>query len=112
MNSCISNYFSDIEDRRINCKKLHSLFDILILTICAMLSGADGYEYEAIEDFGRNKKSWLKTFLPLENDIPSHDCIRYVPDQITPQTITICIYCMGHWNVKTHSCKLLLGKLS
>ncbi len=78
MNSCISNYFSDIEDRRINCKKLHSLFDILILTICAMLSGADGYEYEAIEDFGRNKKSWLKTFLPLENDIPSHDCIRYV----------------------------------
>lgn len=56
-------------------KKLHSLSDILILTICAMLSGADGYE--AIEEFGKNKQQWLKGFLPLKNGIPSHDCIRY-----------------------------------
>jgi len=85
MNSCISNYFSDIEDPRINRKKLHSLSDILILTICAMLSGADGYE--AIEEFGRNKKSWLKTFLPLENGIPSHDCIRYVLIKLPPKQL-------------------------
>ncbi len=45
-----------------------------------MLSGADGYE--AIEEFGRNKKSWLKTFLPLENGIPS------VNDRVIQQAIT------------------------
>ena len=44
MGPCISNYFSHIEDPRIDRKKLHSLSDILILTICAMLSGANGYE--------------------------------------------------------------------
>ena len=59
MSPCISNYFSDIEDPRINRKKLHSLSDILILTISAMFSGADGYE--AIEEFGRNKTCHNKT---------------------------------------------------
>ena len=54
MSSCISDNFSIIEDPRINRKKLHTLSDILTLTICAMLSGADGYE--AIEEFGQNKK--------------------------------------------------------
>ena len=76
MSSCISDYFSKIEDPRINRNKLHTLSDILTLTICAMLSGADGYE--SIEEFGHNKKTWLKTFIPLHNGIPSHDCIRYV----------------------------------
>ena len=55
MSSCISDHFSIIEDPRINRKKLHTLSDILTLTICAMLSGADGYE--AIEEFGHNKKT-------------------------------------------------------
>jgi hypothetical protein len=55
MGSCISSYFSNIDDPRIDRKKLHSLSDILVLTICAMLSGADGYE--AIEEFGQNKKN-------------------------------------------------------
>jgi hypothetical protein len=85
MSPCISNYFSDIEDPRINRKKLHSLSDILILTISAMFSGADGYE--AIEEFGRNKKSWLKTFLPLANSIPSHGCIRYVLIKLPPKQL-------------------------
>jgi len=85
MDSCISSYFSNIDDPRIDRKKLHSLSDILILTICAMLSGADGYE--AIEEFGRNKKQWLKGFLPLKNGIPSHDCIRYVLIRLPPEQL-------------------------
>ncbi len=85
MGPCISSYFSKINDPRIDRKKLHSLSDILILTICAMLSGADGYE--AIEEFGRNKKQWLKNFLPLKNGIPSHDCIRYVLIRLPPEQL-------------------------
>lgn len=85
MGPCISSYFSNIDDPRIERKKLHSLSDILILTICAMLSGADGYE--AVEEFGRNKKQWLKGFLPLKNGIPSHDCIRYVLIKLPPEQL-------------------------
>ena len=85
MSTCISDFLSTIEDPRINRKKLHSLSDILTLTICAMLSGADGYE--AIEEFGHNKKTWLKSFLPLRNGIPSHDCIRYVLIKLPPKQL-------------------------
>ena len=85
MSSCISDYFSKIEDPRINRNKLHTLSDILTLTICAMLSGADGYE--SIEEFGHNKKTWLKTFIPLHNGIPSHDCIRYVLIKLPPKEL-------------------------
>lgn len=85
MGPCISSYFSNIEDPRIDRKKLHSLPDILILTICAMLSGADGYE--AVQEFGQNKKQWLKSFLPLRHGIPSHDCIRYVLIRLPPEQL-------------------------
>lgn len=88
MTTSIAESFSCIEDPRIDRKKLHSLSDILVLTVCAMLSGADGYE--AIEEFGQNKEAWLRTFLPLKNGIPSHDCIRYVLIQLAPEQLQSC----------------------
>ena len=68
--SSIQDSFSIIKDPRLERKKLHSLKDILMLTVCTMLNGAEGYS--AIEEFGHNKKQWLKTFLSLKNGIPSH----------------------------------------
>jgi predicted transposase YbfD/YdcC len=88
MTTHIAHSFSSIEDPRIDRKKLHTLSDILVLTICAMLSGANGYE--AIEEFGHNKKHWLKTFLPLKNGIPSHDCIRYVLIRLSVEELQSC----------------------
>lgn len=88
MTTSIADSFSSIEDPRIDRKKLHSLSDILVLTVCAMLSGAEGYG--AIEEFGNNKEQWLRTFLPLKNGIPSHDCIRYVLIQLDPKQLQSC----------------------
>lgn len=87
MSHCIKDSFSIIQDPRIERKKLHSLTDILVLTVCAMLSGAEGYS--AIESFGRNKIDWLKKFLPLNNGIPSHDCIRYVLTRLPPEQLQL-----------------------
>jgi predicted transposase YbfD/YdcC len=53
--------------------KLHSLQDIIFLTIAAVISGADNFV--EIAAFGKNKKEWLLTFLKLENGIPSHDTL-------------------------------------
>lgn len=69
-------HFSILKDPRIERKKLHALPDIIVLVICALVSGADGWE--AIEEFGLEKEDWLKKFVPLKNGIPSHDCIAYV----------------------------------
>jgi len=65
MSNCITDSFSMIKDPRLERKKLHSLTDILVLTICAMLSGAEGYT--AIEAFGHNV---AKEFFALEKWYP------------------------------------------
>jgi len=55
--------------------------DIIVLTICAVISGAEGWE--DIADFGRNQSDWLRRYIPLKNGVPSHDCIAYVISRLS-----------------------------
>jgi predicted transposase YbfD/YdcC len=80
--------FSSLEDPRVERHKKHKLLDILILTICAVISGAEGWE--AIEQFGKDKEDWLKKWIELANGIPSHDCIARVIARIEPDKMTEC----------------------
>jgi predicted transposase YbfD/YdcC len=80
----ISDHFADLEDPRIDRTKLHKLFDIIIIAICAVICGADSWV--EIEEFGKAKMDWFRTFLELPNGIPSHDTFGRVfavldPDQ-------------------------------
>ena len=65
------SHFSEIADPRLNRQQLHKLSDILVISICAILSGVDTWVH--IAEFGRSKLEWFKTFLELKNGIPSHD---------------------------------------
>ncbi len=64
--------FSSLEDPRVERNKLHQLLDIIVLTICAVISGAEGWE--AIEEFavsvlgvsGHSMRNWLKTICKKE----------------------------------------------
>lgn len=47
------------------------LIDIIVITICATICGANNWE--AVAAYGIAKYEWLKTFLALPNGIPSHD---------------------------------------
>ncbi len=66
----------------------HELIDIIILTICAVICGAD--EFKQIEEYGNIKKDWLKSFLELPNGIPSHDTIGRVFAAIDPDKFKRC----------------------
>jgi hypothetical protein len=44
MSFCLINHFEDLADPRIERNKLHALEDIVVLTICATVSGSDGWE--------------------------------------------------------------------
>ncbi len=81
-------HFSELEDSRIERKKLHALSDILVLVVCAMISGAEGWE--DIAAFGHSKLGWLKRFVPLKNGVPSHDCIAYVISRLAPKSFSEC----------------------
>lgn len=80
--------FSTLEDPRVERHKKHKLIDIIILTFCAVISGAEGWE--AIEQFGKEKKDWLHQWIELENGIPSHDCVARVIGRIEPAKMTEC----------------------
>lgn len=68
--------FAQIPDPRIDRNKRHKLLDIVIITTCASICGAN--TWEDIECYGHSKYNWLKTFLELPNGIPSNDTFRRV----------------------------------
>jgi hypothetical protein len=43
-----------------------------------------------IEQFGEDKQDWLKKWIPLENVVPSHDCIARVISRLLPSQMTDC----------------------
>ena len=70
--SSIEAHFDSLPDpRRDDSRTPHKLLDIIVITICAVTCGADGWV--AIEAFGHAKYKWLSTFLELPEGIPSHD---------------------------------------
>jgi predicted transposase YbfD/YdcC len=69
-------HFGGLKDPRIERTKRHLLVDIVCLSICAVIAGAEGWE--DIEEFGKQKADWLRTFLQLPHGIPSHDTIARV----------------------------------
>jgi predicted transposase YbfD/YdcC len=79
----MASHFRELEDPRIERTRRHSLVDILCLSICAVIAGAEGWE--DIEEFGRQKEAWLRRHLRLENGIPSHDTISRVFRALKPQ---------------------------
>lgn len=76
MSATFLNHFEQIQDPRINRCKRHDLLDILLLSISAVLSGAQGWE--DIEDFGHLKLDWLRQYRPFKYGIPKHDTIARV----------------------------------
>lgn len=81
----VMEYLAATPDPRMERTRLHSLKDILVLSLCAIICGADGFV--AIEEFGIPKEAWLKTFLDLPNGIPSHDTIGRVFALLNPKAL-------------------------
>lgn len=81
-------YFEEIPDYRINRKKLYPLIEILIIALCAIIGGAEAWT--EVEEYGQVKKEWLKTFLKLQNGIPSHDTFNRVFNLMDPRIFGEC----------------------
>ena len=64
-------HFQAIEDPRQEGKILYPLEEILLLVLCGVISGADGWVSIAL--YGQKKLELLRRFLPFENGTPSHD---------------------------------------
>jgi predicted transposase YbfD/YdcC len=86
----LSTYFAAVEDPRRERTKRHKLLDIIIIAICGVICGAEGWV--EIEEFGKEKESWLKTILDLPNGIPSHDTFGRVFSLLDPTKFEECFF--------------------
>ncbi len=94
----LMEHISIIPDYRQAWKVEHKLSDILLLTICAVISGAEGWE--DIEDFGETHLDFLKQYGDFENGIPDHDTIARVVSCISPAKFHECFI---NWMRDCHS---------
>ncbi len=79
----ITEHFGKVHDPRIGNATRHKLIDLIVIAICAVVCGADGWSDVAL--FGKSKFNWFKRFLELPHGIPSHDTFGRVFGLIYPK---------------------------
>ena len=67
----IAEHFREVKDPRTGRQVDHFLIEIITIAVCAVICGADGWV--EVEEFGKAKEQWFRTFLILPHGIPSHD---------------------------------------
>ena len=82
------SHFSSLPDPRIERTRAHPLVNILVITICAVICGAD--DWVSVVSYGRSKASWLAGFLDMSNGVPSHDTFGRVFSLLDPNELQNC----------------------
>lgn len=82
------DHFSALEDPRQAWKVLYPLPEILLLVLCATLSGAE--DFVEIARWGRRKLEFLRRLLPYERGIASHDTLNDVINALPAQLFAEC----------------------
>jgi predicted transposase YbfD/YdcC len=77
-------HFGTLPDPRVDRTKLHPLLDILVIAVCAVIAGGEGWE--DIAEFGHLKEGFFRERLGLElpHGIPSPDTFRRVIARLDP----------------------------
>lgn len=85
--SQLLEHFASLRDPR-GPNIRHPLFDIFVIALCAVISGAEGWE--DIEEYGHAQADWFQQFLALPHGIPSADTFRRVLSRLEPEELTQC----------------------
>ncbi len=84
----LEEHFSVIKDPRTEYLIEHSLIEIIIITVCAVICGADNWV--DVANWAEEKIGWLREKgLKLENGTPSHYTFRRVFLRIDPEQFQI-----------------------
>jgi predicted transposase YbfD/YdcC len=84
----VCRFFFPLRDPRRRHLRKHLLIDIIVIALCAVISGAN--DWQQVATFGQRRRSWLSTFLRLPNGIPSHDTFERVFDRLDPSAFQAC----------------------
>lgn len=83
----VINFFESINDPRVEGRCVFKLLDVIVISMCGILSGVESWV--EMEEFGKTRLNWFKTFLDIEK-IPSHDTFARVFSLINPNVFEKC----------------------
>jgi hypothetical protein len=82
-------HFQDLQDPRVERTRKHPLINIVFMTVCGVLSGANSIA--AIHEFAIDRRSWLARYLDLSSGIPSEDTFGRVLARLDPAAFEKCL---------------------
>jgi predicted transposase YbfD/YdcC len=90
VSSSFQEHFASLTDPRASHapNQRHELLAILVIAVCAVICGADGWE--DIEEYGKAQAAWFAEVLDLPHGIPGHDTFRRVLARLDPDELTQC----------------------
>ena len=84
----ILDHFSALTDPRQGWRVLYPLPEILLLVLCATLSGME--DFVEIRLWGEQRLDFLRRFLPYERGIPAHDTLNDVINALDAELFKTC----------------------
>lgn len=84
----ILDHFSALQDPRQAWKVVYPLPEIMLLILAATMASAE--DFVEIEEWGEEQLDFLRTFLPYENGIPSHDALNDLGNALDPELFKAC----------------------
>ena len=85
--SSFHEHFASLTDPRCPNAR-HQLSDLLVIAICAVICGAEGWE--DIEEYGKAQAEWFEAVLDLPHGIPCDDTVSRVLSRLAPDELTQC----------------------
>jgi predicted transposase YbfD/YdcC len=88
--SSLAEHFAELPDPRSEVNREHRLVDVIVISICAVIAGADGPT--GIAEWARSPSvaEWLRQHLALPHGIPAKDTYRRVLQRLQPAAFQKC----------------------
>jgi len=86
--SALLDHFSALSDPREGWRVIYPLPEILLLVLCATLSGMD--DFVEIRLWGEQRLDFLQRFLPYERGLPAHDTLNDVINALDGELFKTC----------------------
>jgi predicted transposase YbfD/YdcC len=88
MAGSVVTFFAELPDPRSPLGRRHLLGDVVTIAVCGVICGAESWT--EVEQFGRDKLAWFRTFLALPHGIASHDTFGRIFARLDPEAFERC----------------------